>query len=98
MPPANARDGGRAVAWGEPDTTGFYRRMNGTSAATPYVSGIVALMFQKKPTLTLGAVKDLFKGNAGKAGLNFFRDAIPNKNWGYGKLDLAAIDRIFAGL
>lgn len=95
---ANATDNGQTVAWGKPDTTGFYRQMNGTSAATPYVSGIVALMFQKQPTLTLGAVKDLLKGSASKAGLNPFRDAVPNKNWGYGKLDTAAVNKIFASI
>lgn len=80
------------------DSTGQYRAMNGTSAATPYTSGIIALMFQKKPTLTLGTIKDLFKANASKTGLNPAGRAIPNNNWGYGKLDNAAIGRIFAAL
>jgi hypothetical protein len=53
-------------------------------------------MFQKKPTLTLGQVKSLMKANASKTGLNPFGTGIPNNNWGYGKLDAAAIDRIFA--
>ena len=95
---ANAKNNGETVAWGQPDTTGNYRQMNGTSAATPYTSGIVALMFQKKPTLMLGEVKNLLKGKASKSGLNPFKDAIPNKNWGYGKLDMTAIDSIFASL
>lgn len=95
---ANAMDDGQTVGWGEPDSTGFYRRMNGTSAATPYTAGIIALMFQKKPALKLGTVKDLLKGKATKGGLNPFRDAVPNNNWGYGKLDKTAIDRIFAEL
>ncbi len=80
------------------DSTGNYRAMNGTSAATPYTSGIIALMFQKKPTLTLGQVRDLLKANASKTGLNPSGAAIPNNNWGYGKLDNAAIGRIFAGI
>ena len=80
------------------DSTGNYRAMNGTSAATPYTSGIIALMFQKKPTLTLGQVRDLLKANASKTGLNPSGSSIPNNNWGYGKLDNAAIGRIFAAL
>ncbi len=80
------------------DSTGNYRAMNGTSAATPYTSGIIALMFQKKPTLTLGDVRNLFKAHASKTGLNPSGPAIPNNNWGYGKLDNAAIGRIFADL
>ena len=80
------------------DSTGNYRAMNGTSAATPYTSGIIALMFQKKPTLTLGQIRDLLKANASKTGLAPFGSAIPNNNWGYGKLDNPAIDRIFASI
>ncbi len=99
FPSANAKVGGLSAGdWASPDTTGFYRAMNGTSAATPYTSGIVALMFQKKPTLTLGEVKTLLKGKASKAGLNPFAQALPNNNWGYGKLDVPAVDRIFAAL
>jgi subtilisin family serine protease len=95
---ANAKDRGATVAWGEPDSTGMYRKMNGTSAATPYVSGIIALMFQKKPTLTLGEVRSHLKGKAAKSGLNPFREAIPNSEWGFGKLNMDAIDKIFAAL
>lgn len=96
---ADAKNGTQSAGtWASLDSTGFYRRMNGTSAATPYTSGIIALMFEKKPTLTLGEIKNLLKGKATKAGLNPFRDAIPNKNWGYGKLDMTAIDQIFAAL
>ncbi len=97
FPSANARVNGQSAGeWASADSTGLYRAMNGTSAATPYTSGIVALMFQKKPTLTLGEVKNLLKGKASKAGLNPFSQALPNNNWGYGKLDMAATDRIFA--
>jgi subtilisin family serine protease len=96
---SNAKvDGENAGEWAREDSTGNYRRMNGTSAATPYTAGIVALMFQKKPTLTLGAIRDLLKGKASKSGLNPFRQAVPNNNWGYGKLDMAAVDRIFAAI
>lgn len=88
---------GGAEGW-KVDSTGNYAAMNGTSAATPYTSGIVALMFQKKPTLTLGEIKRLLKGSASKTGLTPFSTAIPNNNWGYGKLDTAAIGKIFSSL
>ncbi len=88
---------GGAEGW-KVDSTGNYAAMNGTSAATPYTSGIVALMFEKKPTLTLGEIKRLLKGNASKTGLIPFSQAIPNNNWGYGKLDMAAVNKIFSQL
>jgi subtilisin family serine protease len=98
-PSADAKENGHSAGdWAKPDSTGYYRAMNGTSAATPYTSGVVALMFQKKPTLTLGEIKNLLKGKATKTGLNPYATGIPNNNWGYGKLDAAAIDRIFASL
>lgn len=96
---ANAQVNGRSAGtWATPDSTGMYREMNGTSAATPYTAGIVALMFQKKPTLTLGDLKALLKGKASTSGLLPFGQATPNSNWGYGKLDAAAVSRIFASL
>ncbi len=98
-PSADAKDNGKSAGdWAKLDSTGFYRAMNGTSAATPYTSGVVALMFQKKPTLTLGEAKDLLKGKASKTGFNPYSTGVPNKNWGYGKLDAAAIERIFGSL
>jgi len=95
---ANAKMDGKSV--GDPllDTTGNYRAMNGTSAATPYTSGIIALIFQKKPTLTLGELKTLLKSKASKTGLTPKGQSVPNGNWGYGKLDNAAIGRIFDAL
>lgn len=75
------------------DDTNLYAAMNGTSAATPYTAGVIALMFQKKRTLTLVDVKSLL---AGKATQDTYTDAVPNAAWGFGKLNLAAIDRILA--
>ncbi len=80
------------------DSTGNYAAMNGTSSATPYTSGVIALMFQKNPKLTLGDVRTLLMRHSTKSGLQPFASALPNNNWGYGKLDLAAIDRILGSL
>jgi subtilisin family serine protease len=99
FPSADAKDNGHSAGdWARPDTTGYYRAMNGTSAATPYTSGIVALIFEKRPTITLGELKNLLKGKATKTGLNPNGASLPNNNWGYGKLDATAVDRIFASL
>lgn len=94
---ANAMDGKiSAGRWASPDTTGYYRQMNGTSAATPYTAGIVALMFQRNKNLTLGEVKRLFWSEATKEDLNPGQQGAPNRDWGYGKLDYAAVTKIFA--
>jgi subtilisin family serine protease len=85
----------QAPGWAETDATSFYRKMNGTSAATPYTAGIIALMFEKKPTLTLGEIKDLLIKHATKTGLSPEPDHIPDGRWGYGKLDMTAVEKIF---
>jgi subtilisin family serine protease len=96
---AAAKDQGKMVGWGAevPDITGNYHLMNGTSAATPYTAGVIALIFQKKPTLTFGQLRDLLTANVTKQDLRPFA-VTPGGTWGYGKLDMAAIDRILAKL
>jgi subtilisin family serine protease len=87
---------GRGVAgWGAIDTTGNYVAMNGTSAATPYTAGLIALLFQHNPRLTLGQVRELLQKHATR---DPFTNDLPNGQWGYGKLDLRAVQRIFASV
>jgi subtilisin family serine protease len=64
---------------------------NGTSAATPYVAGVIALVFQKQPKMTLAQVRELLKNNASQ---DSFTSAVPNPAWGYGKLDLNAVRKL----
>ena len=85
---------------GDSDTTerdGVHIAYNGTSMATPHVAGAVALLLQKKPTLTPEEVKQLLFANAKKT---TFTPAVPtftgadvpaapNYDWGYGVLDVA---------
>lgn len=73
------------------DTTGRYGLFNGTSAATPYTSGVLALIMQKKPSITLGEIKELFKQHATR---DRFTGVVPNAKWGYGKLDLKAVEKM----
>lgn len=74
-----------------PDSSGKYIFFNGTSAATPYAAGVVALLMQRRPQITLGEIHDLLKSQA-------TRDArtgrLPNPAWGNGKLDPAAVKKI----
>ena len=77
------------------DSSGFYRFFNGTSAATPYVSGVVALLLQKNPGLTAGQIKALLQSGATH---DQNTGDVPNANWGNGKLDVAAVDKMIAAV
>jgi len=75
------------------DSSGHYRLFNGTSAATPYCAGVVALLMQKKPDITLGEIKNLLKKCATQ---DDFTGKVPNPDWGHGKLDLKALEKMIA--
>ena len=77
------------------DRSGRYRPFNGTSAATPYVAGIVALMLQRRPELTTGQIRERLHGCLSH---DEFTGTLPNSSWGHGKLDFAAVERLLAGL
>jgi subtilisin family serine protease len=74
------------------DRTGKLTYFNGTSAATPYAAGVVTLLLEKNPGLTVGEIKDLLHqhATAGVAPVG----KVPNPDWGFGKLDVAAVRRI----
>jgi subtilisin family serine protease len=93
---AKALDGsGVGTDW-TVDRTGKFVAMNGTSSATPYTAGIIALVFQKRPTLTFVEIRQLLTTNASSSDL--VTGPVPNPNWGYGKLDYAAVERILGAL
>ncbi|MCY7377476.1 MAG: S8 family serine peptidase [Pyrinomonadaceae bacterium] len=66
---------------------GTHIAWNGTSAASPFTAGVIALMLQKNPNLDAEQVRQILIKTAKKGGSV---GAVPNPNWGYGMLDAAA--------
>jgi minor extracellular serine protease Vpr len=69
------------------DGEGHYIRFGGTSAAGPIVVGTIALMLEVNPTLTTEQVREILHSTAIA---DEFTGPVPNPDWGYGKLDIAA--------
>ena len=63
----------------------YYKSSQGTSMATPAVSGAVALLFQQDPNLTASKIKELLTTTANKDEKTTNQ---PNPRWGYGKLNI----------
>ncbi len=64
-----------------------YRSLGGTSMAAPHVTGTIALMLQKKKSLTQTQIKNCLTRNARS---DVFTGTLPNIAWGYGKVDAKA--------
>ncbi len=74
------------------DGLGKYGRASAVSAAAPFTTGVVALMLQMKPTLDHATAKQILQQTARA---DVFTGAVPNTQWGYGKIDaLAALNRL----
>ncbi len=73
------------------DTTGKYQLFSGTSAAAPYAAGVVALLLQENPKLSIEAIKELLTLCATE---DKFTGPVPNTAWGHGKLDVEAIGKM----
>ncbi len=74
------------------DGGGFYGRFGGNSGAAPIITGAVALLLELDPTLTGREVRDILRESAIT---DSFTGAVPNRRWGYGKLNvLGALDRV----
>lgn len=73
-------------------TTYNYGYMSGTSQAAPVVAGIIATWLEANPSLTIDDVRDII---AATAVADQHTGAVPNHQWGYGKIDgLAGICHI----
>lgn len=71
---------GQHVAW------------KGTSASCPFTAGVIALMLQKNPTLDAAQVRSIITRTARR---DEHTGAVPNPQWGWGKLDpTAAINAV----
>jgi minor extracellular serine protease Vpr len=66
---------------------GFAGRFGGTSGSAPIVLGAVALMLQRNPALTANQARTILRNTARS---DSFTGAVPNNDWGYGKLDVQA--------
>jgi subtilisin family serine protease len=78
---------GAAAGWTAVARDGKHIAWSGTSAAAPYVAGVVALMFQKNPSLDAAQIKDILIKTAKRG--DAFVGPVPNAEWGYGKLNPA---------
>lgn len=77
-----------AAGWTAVTRDGKHMAWSGTSAAAPYVAGVVALMFQKNPNLEAAQIKQILIKSAKRD--DRFVGPIPNPEWGYGKIDPSA--------
>ena len=75
---------------------GLYGRASAVSAANPIVTGIIALLLEMDPTLDAARIKRILQQSARA---DAFTGAVPNPDWGHGKVDaLAALDLLHAEL
>jgi len=71
--------------------SGMHSAWQGTSASSPYVAGVVALMFQHNPTLDVEQIREILIDTAIE---DQSTGAVPNRGWGHGKINPAmAISR-----
>jgi len=69
------------------DANSLYGIQNAVSGAAPVLTGMLALMLEVNPNLTVQQAKDILHQTARS---DAFTGATPNPDWGYGKLDAQA--------
>ena len=85
----------RQLAFNENSLDDELAAMQGTSMAAPHVTGTVAAMLARDPSLDPGQIRSLLRATA-RADVH--TGAVPNSGWGFGKLDSgAAIAAVAAG-
>src|SRR5690606_39321489 len=90
-----ARSRAGAFVAGRTTPDGVHWAIDGTSMAAPHVSGAVALLLQRRPDLTPEDVKAILARTAAQDAFTARSytgepPAVPNNQWGYGKLDVRA--------
>ncbi|MCA9804496.1 MAG: S8 family serine peptidase [Cyanobacteria bacterium HKST-UBA02] len=84
---ARLGDGGYAEMGSDPmniTPDGYHLAWSGTSAATPFVTGLVALMLEKNPDLDSEQVREILTQTARK---DQKTGGTPNRDWGFGKVN-----------
>ena len=80
-----------------PEADNAYESKDGTSMATPLVSGVVALMLQADSSLTPVEIKDILRNSSEQKG-SPSEPSVSNRwnsDWGFGSLDAScAVDRV----
>lgn len=69
----------------------FFIHLQGTSMASPHVTGVLALMLQKNGQLTPAQVLGPNGFLTGRTQTTPFTGSLPNTEWGYGVVDASAI-------
>jgi minor extracellular serine protease Vpr len=64
-----------------------YVVMEGTSMATPHITGTVALLFEINPSLNAMQVKQILSSTGRN---DMYTGILPNTGWGFGKVDVFA--------
>ncbi len=70
------------------DGSGYYIEMEGTSMATPVVTGAIALYLERFPNKSNNEIREVLFNTTLEDEFTNAAGALPNNLWGYGKLDI----------